>query len=175
MVSMQLGAVTYNVLKDMDLETVITTLEGAGFEAVELRTTHKHGVEPSLTPAERVKVRERFGRSKVRLLSYGTACEFHAVDPAARKRGRGEEFIDWRTIRARGAKVRAERLRGSPATTIRTSAIVCASWADGAGDGVEIWLEVHGRDTAAAGRRRHHEGHRAQQRRALLNRTRRTW
>ena len=30
---MLLGAVTYNVLKDMDLETVITTLEGAGFEA----------------------------------------------------------------------------------------------------------------------------------------------
>jgi len=28
---MLLGAVTYNVLKDMDLETVITTLEAAGF------------------------------------------------------------------------------------------------------------------------------------------------
>ena len=35
---MQLGAVTYNVLKDMDLETIIGTLEKAGFEGVELRT-----------------------------------------------------------------------------------------------------------------------------------------
>ncbi|MCU1235585.1 MAG: hypothetical protein JWP63_3552, partial [Candidatus Solibacter sp.] len=28
---MRLGAVTYNVLKDMDLDTVIKTLEAAGF------------------------------------------------------------------------------------------------------------------------------------------------
>ena len=31
---MQLGAVTYNVLKDMDLETIIKTLEATGFEGV---------------------------------------------------------------------------------------------------------------------------------------------
>ena len=36
----------------MDLETVIHTLEMAGFDAVELRTGHKHGVEPSLSAAE---------------------------------------------------------------------------------------------------------------------------
>jgi len=51
---MLLGAVTYNVLKDWDLETVITKLEEiGGFEAVELRTQHKHGVETSLAAAER--------------------------------------------------------------------------------------------------------------------------
>ena len=44
---MLLGAVTYNVLKDWDLETIIKNLEAAGFEAVELRTGHKHGVEIS--------------------------------------------------------------------------------------------------------------------------------
>lgn len=45
---MRLGAVTYNVLRDWDVETIITKLEETGgFEAVELRTTHKHGVEPS--------------------------------------------------------------------------------------------------------------------------------
>ena len=54
---MQLGAVTYNVLKDMDLETVIQTLEKTGFDGVELRTTHKHGVEPSLSEEERQKVK----------------------------------------------------------------------------------------------------------------------
>ena len=83
---MLLGAVTYNVLKDMDLETVITTLEAAGFGGVELRTGHKHGVEPSLNEAERTRVRERFERSKVRLLSYGTTCEFQSADPAERTR-----------------------------------------------------------------------------------------
>ena len=45
---MLLGAVTYNVLKDWDLETLIKNLEAAGFEAVELRTGHSHGIEPAL-------------------------------------------------------------------------------------------------------------------------------
>jgi hypothetical protein len=57
----------------MDLETIIRTLETAGYAAVELCTIHKHGVEPSIGPEERDSVRERFQRSKVRLLSYGTA------------------------------------------------------------------------------------------------------
>ena len=50
---MLLGAVTYNILKDWDLEKIITTLEASGFAGVELRTEHAHKVEPSLTPAER--------------------------------------------------------------------------------------------------------------------------
>src|SRR6185436_17839900 len=83
---MQLGAVTYNVLKDMDLETVIKTLEGAGFEGVELRTTHRHGVEPSIPEPERARVKARFEQSKVKLLSYGTTCEFHSPDAAERKK-----------------------------------------------------------------------------------------
>src|SRR2546427_10979888 len=83
---MQLGAVTYNVLKDLDLETVIKTLEAAGFEAVELRTGHKHGVEPAISEAERQRVKNRFEHSKVRLLSFGTTCEFQSGDAAERKR-----------------------------------------------------------------------------------------
>src|SRR6266498_686859 len=93
---MLLGAVTYNLLKDMDLETVIQTLEKTGFEAVELRTEHKHGVEPSLAAAEREKVKQRFQRSKVRLLSFGTTCEFHSADAAVRKQQveTGKRFVE---------------------------------------------------------------------------------
>ncbi|MEQ1861168.1 MAG: hypothetical protein ABMA13_14700 [Chthoniobacteraceae bacterium] len=47
-----------------------------------MRTTHKHGVEPTLGAGERAKVRRRFADSKVRLLSLGTACEFHSPDTA---------------------------------------------------------------------------------------------
>jgi hypothetical protein len=54
---MLLGAVTYNVLKDWDLETIIKQLAAARFEAVKLRTGHKHGVEPSIAPAERERGR----------------------------------------------------------------------------------------------------------------------
>ena len=35
-------------------------MEATGFEVVELRTTHKHGVEPTLSEAERQRVKERF-------------------------------------------------------------------------------------------------------------------
>ena len=66
---MQLGAVTYNVFKDMDLETLIKTLEATGYTAVELRTGHKHGVEPTISEAGRQRVKDRFEHSKVRLLS----------------------------------------------------------------------------------------------------------
>src|SRR5437763_16172895 len=83
---MQLGAVTYNILKDMDVETIIKTLEAAGFEDVELRTGHKHGVEPGISEAERQRVRDRFARSKVKLRSYGTTCEFQSADAAERRR-----------------------------------------------------------------------------------------
>src|SRR5579871_1166515 len=93
---MQLGAVTYNVLKDWDLDTVIRNLEGAGFAAVELRTGHKHGVEPSLDAQERATVRARFAKSKVRLLSFGSTCEFQSPDPAVRKQNveLGKKWVD---------------------------------------------------------------------------------
>ena len=44
---MLLGAVTYNVLRDWDVETINRNLAAADFEAVELRTGHKHLVEPT--------------------------------------------------------------------------------------------------------------------------------
>ena len=83
---MHLGAVTYNILKDWDVETIIQKLEAAGFEAVELRTGHAHKVEPTIDAAERERVKKRFANSKVRLLSYGSTCEFQSPDPAERKR-----------------------------------------------------------------------------------------
>src|SRR5262252_9999077 len=82
----KLGTVTYNLAKDWDVPTIIKNCEATGFEAVELRTTHKHGVEPSIDAATRADVKKRFADSKVRLLSLGTVCEFHAVDPAVLKK-----------------------------------------------------------------------------------------
>jgi hydroxypyruvate isomerase len=150
---MQLGAVTYNVLKDMDLETVIKTLETTGFEAVELRTTHKHGVEPSISEAERARVKGLFARSKVRLVSYGTTCEFHSPDPAERKKQVeiGKQFVDLaHDTGAWGVKVRPNGLpNGVPKeTTIANIAAGLREVGDyGNGHGVEIWVEVHGAQT----------------------------
>jgi hypothetical protein len=78
----KLGLVTYNLAKDWDIPAIIKNCEMTGFEAVELRTTHKHGVEPALGKEQRIEVKHRFAGTKVRLLSLGTICEFHSPDPA---------------------------------------------------------------------------------------------
>lgn len=151
----QLGCVTYNLLQGMNLETLIRTLETAHYSAVELRTGHKHGVEPSITAAERAKVRERFQNSKVKLLSYGSTCEFESPDAAERKRqmDAGKAFVDLaRDTGAIGVKVRPN---GFPkdvpqSATIRTIGAGLHELGDyGAGKGIEIWMEVHGPGTQA--------------------------
>ncbi len=151
---MHLGAVTYNVLKDWDLDTIIRNLEAAGFEAVELRTTHKHGVEPSIGPAERDRVRKRFEQSKIRLLSYGTTCEFHSpfTEERAANISVARSFVDLaRDTGALGVKVRPNAFpRDVPRqTTIRNVGDALRTVGDyAAKQRVEVWLEVHGQETS---------------------------
>ena len=150
---MQLGAVTYNVLKDMDLDTVIKTLEATGFEVVELRTGHKHGVEPGISETERQRVKTRFEKSKVRLISFGTTCEFHSPDAAERQKQveTAKQFVTLaHDTGAWGVKVRPNGLpNGVPKeTTISNIATGLREVGQfGQGYGVEIWLEVHGGPT----------------------------
>jgi sugar phosphate isomerase/epimerase len=147
---MLLGAVTYNVLKDWDLETIIKQLEAARFEAVELRTGHKHGVEPSIPTAERERVQTRFENSKVRLLSFGSTCEFHSPDAAVRRQNidLGKKWIELaHDTGAWGVKVRPNGLpKDVPTdTTIGRIGECLRELGDyGEGRGVEIWMEVHG-------------------------------
>jgi hypothetical protein len=150
---MLLGAVTYNVLNKMDLETVIRTLEATGYEAVELRTGHKHGVEPGISGEERAKVRARFERSKVRLLSYGTTCEFQSADAGERRKQieLAKQFVTLaHDTGATGVKVRPNGLAKGVAkeTTIANIAAGLREVGDHAYvHGVEVWLEVHGGET----------------------------
>jgi len=150
---MRLGAVTYNVLKDWDIEKIITTLGDLGYEAVELRTTHKHGVEPSMGKEDRLRVRRRFEAGKVRLLSYGTVCEFHSPDAGerARQTALAKDFVVLaHDTGALGVKVRPNGLpkevpRESTIANIGACLREVAEF--GAGYGVEIWMEVHGAET----------------------------
>ena len=150
---MQLGLVTYNIAKDWDVEAIIQKLEAARFDAVELRTEHKHGVEPSLSREERQKVRDRFARSKVRLLSLGSTCEFQSPDQAVRDKNVAtcKQFIELaHDLGAYGVKVRPNTFpQGVPhETTIRGIAQALRQCGEyGARFGVEVWLEVHGRET----------------------------
>lgn len=79
---MRIGLVTYLWGKDMSLPELLSSCEKSGVLGVEVRTEHKHGVEPSLSKAERVEVRKRFADSPVALIGYGSNCEYHSDDPA---------------------------------------------------------------------------------------------
>src|SRR3954452_947891 len=149
----QLGCVTYNVLKDMDLPTLIRTLETTGLAAVELRTGHKHGVEPALSAAERAQVRDQFQKSKVKLLSYGSTCEFQSTDAAERAKQieLAKAFVDLaRDTGAIAVKVRPNGIPNGAAlqeTIERIGAGLKEVGAYGQSKGIEIWMEVHGQTT----------------------------
>ena len=149
-----LGCITYNTLKDFDVETIIRVLEGAGFEGVELRTGHKHGVEPSIGQEERLTVRRRFERSGIRLVSYGTTCRFQSPDAAERKRQVevAGQFVDLAyDTGAIGIKIQPMGFPEgvSKETTIRNFGASLHELGDyGAAKGVGIWMEVHGKGTA---------------------------
>ncbi|MEW5977929.1 MAG: sugar phosphate isomerase/epimerase family protein [Acidobacteriota bacterium] len=150
----KLGTVTYNLGKDMDLETLIKTCEETGFEAVELRTSHKHGVEPSLSPAQRQEVRRRFDGTRVRLLSLGSTCEYHSPDLGVVRKNVEEtkQFVELaHDVGALGVKVRPNGLpknipEEKTLEQIGRSLKECGEFAQRYG--IEIWVEVHGRDTS---------------------------
>src|SRR4051812_48757185 len=56
----RLGIVTYNIAANWDVPTILKICKAVGLSPVELRTTHKHGVEPSLSKEQRKEIRQRF-------------------------------------------------------------------------------------------------------------------
>jgi sugar phosphate isomerase/epimerase len=150
----KLGLVTYNLAGNFDLSTLIKVCKSGGVEAVEFRTTHKHGVEPSLSKEQREDVKKRFADDGLVIWGLGSTCEFHSPDPAVVTRHIEEckRFVALaHDIGAKGVKVRpnglpaevpAEKTLEQIGRAVRT----CAQAADDAG--VEIWVEVHGRDTS---------------------------
>jgi len=151
---LRVGAVTYNIAKDWDIDTVIRNLTEAGLEAVELRTTHRHGVELSLAKAERSEVKKRFADSPVRLASLGTTCEYHSEDPAVVRRN-VEETKAWlqlaADVGAGSVKVRPNGLRKDvpPGATLEQIGKALEECGGAAADqGLKIQLEVHGSETA---------------------------
>lgn len=151
---MILGLVTYNLARDWDLATLLKNCRDTGFAAVELRTTHAHGVEPSLDAAGRAAVRERFAESGVRLWGLGTTCEFDSPDQA-RLRTNVDECRRWielaHDLGAHGVKVRPNNLHDgiAPEQTCHQIGVALAELgAHAAQAGVLVYLEVHGRGTS---------------------------
>lgn len=158
--SLKLGLVTYQLGHTWDIETLIKNCEETGWKAVELRTEHAHGVEPELGADERHAVRSRFEKSGVRLLSLGSTCEYHSPDPEELKRqiAGTKEFIQLAAdVGAAGVKVRPNGLAKdagvSEEETLRQIGEALKECGPAAQEaGVEIWLEVHGRETSEPSR-----------------------
>ena len=149
----QLGLVTYNLAADWDLSTLIQRCTAAGYAAVELRTSHKHSVEPTLSSAQRQAVKKQFADSPVKLWTLGSTCEFHSPDSAevAQQIELAKQFIQLAVdIGAKSVKVRpnalpkevpVEKTLEQIGRSLRTVGEVAQS------AGIQITCEMHGHGT----------------------------
>jgi sugar phosphate isomerase/epimerase len=150
---MKLGIVTYQIAAEWDVNTIIEKCSALGYAGAELRTTHKHGVEPSLSKNERAEVKKRFEDSPVKLVGLGSAFEYHSPESAELKKnieGTKEFVILAKDIGAEGVKVRPNSLPEgvSKEKTIEQIGLSLREVSSFAADyGIKIRLEVHGKDT----------------------------
>ena len=150
---MKLGMVTYLWGAKWDLPTLISNCEATGFAGVELRSTHKHGVEVTLNKAQRAEVRKRFADSPVELVGLGSACEYHHADHGIVQRNIDltKKFLQLsHDVGGGGVKVRpngfvkgVERKR----TIMQIGKALQECGKTAAGLKQEIRVEVHGRGT----------------------------
>jgi hypothetical protein len=151
---MKLGMVTYQWGAEWDLPTIFKNCAQAGYEGVELRTTHKHGVEIALNRQQRTDVQKRFVDSGIELIGIGSTCEYHSPDPATVKKN--IELTKAFVVLAHdcggsGVKVRPNGLvkgkdQQGTAGQIGTALRECGQFAEGYG--MEIRLEVHGKGSS---------------------------
>ncbi len=147
---MRLGLVTYLWGKDWDLPTLIANCEKSQVLGVELRTTHAHGVEPSINVGERIEVKKRFEGSSVELVGPGSNERFDHPDPEGLKKAieATKAFVKLsHDCGGSGVKVKPNSFqknvpREKTIEQIGKSLNVVAAF--GADYGQEIRLEVHG-------------------------------
>lgn len=149
-----LGMVTYNLAKDWDIETIIKNCTEAKFEGVELRTSHKHGVEVTLNQEQRAAVKKRFADSPVLLWSLGSAFDFHTPDQAKLRKDieATKEYLQLASdVGATGIKVRPNGLPKEvpeEKTLEQIGHSLAELGATAAGLGLQIRLEIHGPETS---------------------------
>ena len=150
----KLGTVTYNLAKDWNIETIIKNCTEAGFQGVELRTTHAHGVEVELGKPQRAEVKKRFADSPVLLWSLGSAFDYHTPDQSQLRRDieATKQYIQLaHDVGATGVKVRPN---GLPKEVLveKTLEQIGRSLGElgkfGADYRQQIRLEVHGTGTS---------------------------
>jgi sugar phosphate isomerase/epimerase len=147
---MAYGLVTYQWAKDWDLPTLIANCQKAGVTGVELRTTHAHGVEPSLNEKQREDVRRRFADSEVTLVGLGSNERFDDPNPEVVKKAieASKEFVRLsHDVGGSGVKVKPDSFHKEvprEKTIEQIGRALNELGEYGAGFGQQIRLEVHG-------------------------------
>ncbi|MCH2160869.1 MAG: PmoA family protein [Phycisphaerales bacterium] len=144
------GLVTYLWGQHLSLAELIAACEATNLEGVELRTTHRHGVERLLDGKARQQTLERFADSPVTLVGIGSNERFDSPDPArlAAAMTATRQFLDLSAdIGASGVKVKPDSFhrgveREATLDQIGRSLRELGPYA--ADRGQEIRLEVHG-------------------------------
>ena len=149
---MKLGLVTYQLGKDWDVPTLIEKLTALKYQGVELRTSHAHGVEDTLSKDQRAEVKKRFAESAVELVGLGSTFEYHSADEAVVHQnieGTKRYCELAKDVGAGGVKVRPNghnEDKGIPrAKTLAQIGLALKECGDSARDnGVQIRVEMHG-------------------------------
>jgi sugar phosphate isomerase/epimerase len=150
---LKIGIMTYNIAKDWDIETIIKNCTETGYKSVELRTTHKHGVEVTLTPEQRAAVKKRFKESSLETISLASGFEFHYPEQEKVRKsieGTKEYILLARDIGATGIRVFPNAIpEGVPQEkTLQQIGKALAEVGEyGHQNNVEIRVCVHGRGT----------------------------
>ncbi len=152
---LKLGLMTYMIGASWDVDTIINNLHETKIEHVELRTTHKHGVEVDLNKQQREEIKKRFIDANI-ALSLASAFSYHHEDQDELKKSieGTKEFLQLAAdVGAQGIRVfpNAVPEEGNPTRKkileqIGKSVSECASVGNNLG--VELRLEEHGQGTA---------------------------
>ena len=148
--SMRFGLVTYMWGADWDLPTLVKNCEATGLEGVELRTTHAHKVEPTLTGAERSELKKRLADSRVTCVGLGSNERFDDPNPEVVRKAidASKAFLQLsHDIGTSGVKVKPDRFwpnvpREKTIEQIGQSLLELGKFA--ADLGQQVRLEVHG-------------------------------
>lgn len=150
---LKIGVMTYTLAKNWDIETIIKNLSETGYQSVELRTTHAHGVEVELSKAKREEVKKRFKDSPLETISLASGFAYHFPDQAELRKnieGTKEYILLAKDIEATGIRVFPNAL--PPGVSEEKTLEQIAKSLDevcefGYNNGVEVRVCVHGSKT----------------------------
>ncbi len=150
---MKLGLVTYLWGKDWDVPTLIKNCSTAKIYGVELRTEHKHGVDPSISASKRKEVKKMFDDSSVKIVGMGTNEQYDFIDQDQLRKSI-EKTKEWiklsKDVGGSGVKVKPNAFHKEvphEKTIEQIGKALNEIGKFGADYGQKIRLEVHGNET----------------------------